>query len=308
MRYITEIHSYQSEKRCAVTLGKFDGLHRGHQKLIDRIRMYASEDVESVVCAFDMGRESLLTNQERREHLSSQVDCLIVCPFIREIREMAAEDFIRKILADTLHASYIVVGTDFRFGYGKRGDASMLGRYASRYGYRLDVVEKERRGDRVISSTYVREALQEGNVELAQELLGYPYQISGVVEHGKQLGRRLGFPTMNIAPAEGKIVPRFGVYACRVQVDGRWFPGIGNVGVKPTVTENPRLLVEVFVFDFYGDAYGKEIKVAFCSFERPEQKFHSVEELKARIRADLDFGKQYFLHFSNSCAEFSEKV
>lgn len=296
MRYMTGIRSYQSEKRSAVTLGKFEGLHRGHQKLIDKVKGYASKDVESIVCAFDMGKASLLTAQEKRQRLSSQVDAMVACPFTRELREMEAEEFIRQILAETFHAAVIVVGTDFRFGYEKRGDTEMLARYAKVYGYHLDVVEKERYGGRVISSTYVREALSEGNVELANTLLGYPYQISGRVEHGKRLGRTLGFPTMNMAPGPEKIVPRFGVYACDIQVDGQCFPGIGNIGVKPTVAEEPRVLVEAFAFDYSGDAYGKEVAVEFRAFERPEQKFGSVEELKARVDADIRFGREYFSH------------
>lgn len=294
MRYITEIHSYQSEKCSAVTLGKFDGLHRGHQKLVDKIREYASEDVESIVCAFDMRRESLLTKEERKEKLSGQVDWLIDCPFTKELREMKAEDFIRKILVEKFHAVHIVVGTDFRFGYEARGDIGMLAKYAEVYGYKLDVIEKEKFGDREISSTYVKEAMAEGNVELVNNLLGYRYQMSGVVEHGKQLGRTLGFPTMNVAPEPGKIMPRFGVYACNIRIDGRQYHGIGNVGIKPTVAKEPRLLVEVFVFDFEDDAYGKMITVEFCAFERPETKFHSVEELKARVDADIEYGRRYF--------------
>lgn len=299
MRYMTEIYSYQGKKRSAVTLGKFEGLHRGHQKLIDQVRKYESKDVESIVCAFDMGKASLLTAREKRERLESQVDTMIACPFTRELREMEAEEFIRQILAKQFQAAYIVVGTDFRFGHEKRGDVDMLAKYAKTYGYHLDVVEKERYENRVISSTYVREALSEGNIELANTLLGYTYQISGRVEHGKRLGRTLGFPTMNVPPEPGKILPRFGVYACRIQVDAQWYPGIGNVGVKPTVTEEDKALIEAFAFDFAGDVYGKKVTVEFRTFERPEQKFGSVEELKARVDADICFGRKYFSTISS---------
>ena len=148
MRYYTDINSYQETEKTAVTLGKFDSLHRGHQKLISRVRDCAEkEKLKSVVFAFDMKKETLLTNKERRQHLEEQVDCMIQCPFTKEIREMEAETFIEKILVDTLHASHIVVGTDFYFGHGKRGDAGMLAELAPNYGYRLDVVEKELYGD-----------------------------------------------------------------------------------------------------------------------------------------------------------------
>lgn len=295
MQYYTDMNSYQGNKKTAVTLGKFDSLHRGHQKLISQIQKFAQEQhLKSIVFAFDMKRESLLTREERRIHLESQVDCLIQCPFTREIKEMEAEVFIKDILIKKLHASYIVVGTDFRFGHGKRGDVSMLAEYATIYNYQLEVLDKERYGSREISSTYIREALTAGKIELANQLLGYPYQMSGIVEHGRRLGRTLGFPTMNIAPSDGKIMPRFGVYTCRVLIDGCWLDGIGNVGIKPTVTEQHRLLVEVFVFGYAGDAYGKEITVVFCTFERPEMKFGSVEELKAQVDSDIAFGEKYF--------------
>ena len=295
MQYYTDINSYEGLERTAVTLGKFDSLHRGHQKLIQSVQEFAhKEQVKSVVFAFDINKETLLTNKERREHLETCVDCMIQCPFTRDIREMEPEVFIEKILTEKLHAAYVVVGTDFHFGYKKRGDVKMLAQFASKYNYQLNVLDKELFQDREISSTYVREALKGGQVELANQLLGYPYHMSGVVKHGKRLGRTLGFPTMNIVPEDRKIFPRFGVYACRVWMDGKCFHGIGNVGVKPTVTDEMRPLLEVFAFDYKGDAYGKNITVQFCVFERPEEKFNSVEELKRQIDEDVIFGKEYF--------------
>lgn len=294
MQYITEINSYKNEKKSAVTLGKFDALHRGHQKLIDKICEYADENTVSIVCAFDMGKQVLLTGEEKKNLLEEQVDYLISCPFTKELREMEAEEFIEEILVERFHATHIVVGTDFHFGHGKRGDAHMLAEYAEQYGYRVDVIEKERYQGEIISSTYVRDALAEGNIELVQALLGYSYQISGEVRHGRQLGRRLGFPTMNLMADEHKILPRFGVYTCRVRVDGTWYDGIGNVGIKPTVADGQKPLVEVFAFGFDGDVYGKTVDAEFCTFLRPEMKFHSVEELKKQVDADIERGKQYF--------------
>lgn len=294
MQYITEINSYKNEKKSAVTLGKFDALHRGHQKLIDKICEYADENTVSIVCAFDMGKQVLLTGEEKKNLLEEQVDYLISCPFTKELREMEAEEFIEEILVERFHATHIVVGTDFHFGHGKRGDAHMLAEYAEQYGYRVDVIEKERYQGEIISSTYVREALAEGNIELVQALLGYSYQISGEVGHGRQLGRRLGFPTMNLMADEHKILPRFGVYTCRVRVDGIWYDGIGNVGIKPTVADGQKPLVEVFAFGLDGDVYGKTVDAEFCTFLRPEMKFHSVEELKKQVDADIERGKQYF--------------
>lgn len=292
MQYITGIDAHQWTKPTAVTLGKFDGLHRGHQTLVDKICGYADSTCESVVCAFDMDRESIMTKRERREMLEEKVDYLVEYPFTAELRDMEAEVFIREILSEKLHAAHIVVGSDFCFGHGKRGNVTMLAQYAKQYGYTLDVIEKKKLGDRVISSTYVKEALTEGNVKLAEELLGYPYRMTGVVQHGQQLGRTLGFPTMNIEPEERKILPRFGVYACRVEIDGIWYRGVGNAGIKPTVTNERRRLMEVYVYDYSGDAYGKEITVEFVRFQRPETKFGSVEELRAQVMRDMKEGRE----------------
>ena len=207
--------------------------------------------------------------------------------------EMEAEKFIEEILYKKLHASHIVVGTDFNFGHEKRGNHQMLEKYAAKYGYTVDVVEKAYYKDREISSTYIRELLLDGNIPLANKLLGYPYEITSVVEHGQQLGRTLGFPTMNLAPQEKKILPKYGVYACRVLVDGVWYGGVGNAGVKPTVAQEKRRLFEVYVYGYEGDAYGKTASVQILEFERPETKFHSVEELKDRVMKDMRYGEEY---------------
>ncbi len=294
MNYITGIENYHGTKKTAVTIGKFDGLHRGHQKLVDRIRGYASDECDSVLCAFDMHRDAIMTNRERREHLDGKIDWLIDCPFTEQLRNMEAEDFIRDILFGKLNAAHVVVGNDFVFGHEKRGSVAMLEKYAAEYGYTVDVVEKERYQDMIISSTYIRDALAQGDVQLAERLLGYPYELTGPVRHGKQLGRTLGFPTMNIEPEAQKILPRYGVYACRVKIDGKWYNGVGNAGVKPTVTDERRRLFEVYVYEYEGDAYGKEVTAQFCGFERPEVKFGSVEELKEHVMRDMQYGIEFF--------------
>lgn len=295
MEYYTDINSYQGNDRTAVTLGKFDSLHKGHQKLVAAVQDCAGkEGLKSVVFAFDMKKSGLLTNKERRQKLEGRADCLIQCPFTDYIREMEAEAFIKDILAEKLRAAHIVVGTDFRFGHSKKGDVHMLSDFAKTFHYEVEVIHKAMYGDRAISSTYVREALKDGNLELAAALLGYPYRLTGIVEHGRKLGRRLGFPTMNVSPEKRKLLPRHGVYTCRVRMEDRLCQGISNVGIKPTVTSEKRAIAEVYVFDYEGDAYGKEIAVELCSFVRPEVKFHSVEELKQQVDLDIAKGRQYF--------------
>lgn len=304
MQYIKGLNEFCDESGTAITLGKFDGIHHGHEKLIEKVEECARKDgLKSVVCAFDMlsfpgkraqGRSILMTKQERKLWLDGRVDYLVDCPFTKEFSCVAAEDFIKDVLMGLFHASYIIVGTDFSFGHQKRGDIHMLKEYESVYGYQLIVIDKERYHDREISSTYIREVLREGDMELVNTLLGYPYRIIGTVEHGRQLGRTLGFPTLNVAPDPDKLLPPNGVYLATVGVDGKFYEGIANVGVKPTVTDENRMLVEAYLFDYEGDAYGKEVTIRLHQFCRPEKKFESVESMKACIDSDIGWGKMYF--------------
>lgn len=307
MDYIKEFESYQSEQPSAITLGKFDGLHRGHQKLIHKICEYKKEyGVTSIVFAFNMipffekqgiVRRGIMTNEERRERLENTVDVLVECPFDEKVSHIPAEDFIEKVLVGIFHAKYIVVGTDFHFGYQKRGDVHMLAEYAEKYGYELTIVEKEMYGEREISSTYIKEELLKGNIEAVNEMLGYSYMIHGTVEYGKQLGRKLGFPTMNVHPSDEKLLPPKGVYMDSILIDGTWYHGIGNIGVKPTVTEEKRMLVETYLFEYNGNAYGKNVRIELHRFKRPEQKFASVDEMKEQVGHDISYAKEYFKNF-----------
>ena len=307
MQYIKGMESYRSPYDTAITLGKFDGLHRGHQILIERVKQYMGRKTKSVVFSFDMvpfcrekglKRRNLMTNEEKYLHLDGQIDCLIEYPFDEKIAKMEAEDFIKDILIGKFHAKYVVVGTDFHFGHNKRGDIHMLKEYSEVYGYHLDVIEKKQYHGRDISSTFIKEEVEKGNMELAEELLGYPYTIAGRVKHGQKLGRELGFPTMNVVPFEEKMLPPNGVYVSTVLIDGKEYKGIGNIGCKPTVSDENKVDVETFLFDYDGDAYGKRIEVRLHSFVRHEQKFTNVNELKKRVEKDIETGKKYF---ENKC-------
>ena len=294
MQYIKGLDAFDGRNQTAVTLGKFDGLHRGHQKLLNRIMKYAQkEDCDSVVCAFDMDRDCLMTNEERRAFLEDKVDYLIEIPFTREMMEMEAEKFIEEILYKKLHASHIVVGTDFNFGHEKRGNHQMLEKYAAKYGYTVDVVEKAYYKDREISSTYIREALEKGEMELAKDLLGYPYFVSGEVLHGRHMGGRLLFPTTNLIPTTRKLLPPNGVYVSRTHLeDGRILGGMTNIGYKPTVGEKFRG-VETYLYDVDEDLYGADIRVALLHFIRPERKFESLDALREQMEKDIAYGKEF---------------
>lgn len=304
MRYVKWLSHYTDSRESAVTFGKFDGLHLGHQKLIQKVQELKREKhVISLVCAFDMRplwranhlhKERLMTGRERIHHLDGEVDYLLECPFTEKFRNITAENFIKDVICNRFHAKYVVVGTDFHFGKDQGGDIHMLEEYSEKYGYELVVVDKEEYNGHVISSTYIRDVLKQGNVSLTNYLLGYPFEINGRVERGRQLGRNLGFPTLNVAWPEYKLVPPKGVYISEITLDGIKYAGISNIGVRPTVAKDNKVVLESFLFHFGEDAYGKKVKVELLKFTRPEQKFNSVEEMKACVDRDILYAKKYF--------------
>lgn len=288
------------QPKSAITLGKFDGFHRGHQKLLEQVMNYERENpetIKSVVFAFDMNdyrkshhipNEQLMLPEERRAFLEDKVSSFVEYTFDEKIRTMTAEKFISKILVEQYRAEYVVVGRDFRFGYQAQGDVSTLKRYEDIYQYKVIDIEKETQNGHEISSTYIKEELMRGHVRAVNEMLGYTYSISGEVVHGKCLGRTIGFPTMNIIPQVDKALLKKGVYLVEVELDGSRHKGIANLGNKPTVNENGQILIETFVFDYSGDAYGEEICVDFLEFMREETKFNDVTELKEQINKDME--------------------
>ena len=276
-------------------MGKFDGLHRGHQKLIKRTMGYQRQGYKSTVFTLDFGRkEMLLTGEERREILEKKgVSYLIDCPFLPEVASMEPEDFIQSVLVDKLHAKKIVVGEDFHFGHNRKGDARLLKELEHIYEYEAEIVRKEKEGDREISSTYIREEIAKGNMEAAGRLLGYPYFVSGEVLHGRHIGSRLLVPTTNLVPTTRKLLPPNGVYISRTLVNGREYGGITNIGYKPTVGEKFRG-VETYMFDFDEDLYGCDITVQLLKFLRPEKKFDSIDLLREQMKQDIGVGRSFF--------------
>ena len=301
MNYVTGNTHFHMEGPCAVSLGKFDGVHRGHQKLLRHVLSGKDQGLAAVIFTFEknptrmlsgLSGQNIVTNEERRRLLEDAgVDYLLECPFVPEISLMEAETFIKEILVEQLHAAFVAVGEDFRFGHQRRGDFRTLEHMGKRYGFQVEVVEKEKSHNRDISSTYVREALHEGNIPLANELLGYRYFVSGEVLHGRQIGRTLGLPTTNLLPPPDKLLPPNGVYLTRTLLDEEEYYGITNIGYKPTVGGETQKGVETFLFGYEGDLYGRFLNVEFLEYERPEQKFKSLEELKARILSDVHWGK-----------------
>lgn len=278
--------------QTAVTIGKFDGFHLGHQRLLAEVLKEAKNGMASCVISFstavDSGRNAIYTKEEQRKICESLgIDVLAEYPLDEYMREMTAEQFVSEILCAKLQAKVVVAGEDFRFGKGRAGDVMLLRKLEEKYGYRTICVPKVTEEEVRISSTGIRELLSAGMVAEANMLLGRPYAVFGEVMHGKKLGRTLGFPTMNLVPPTEKLLPVYGVYVTRTKVDGQWFDGITNIGLRPTVDSDKRVSVETHLFDYEGDLYGKQVEVQFLEFLRPERKFADVEQLKSAMHEDF---------------------
>jgi riboflavin kinase/FMN adenylyltransferase len=273
-------------KNSAVSLGKFDGIHRGHRLLLEHI--LAEETLHPTVFTFQgILSGSRIYSEKEQSALLAQIgmEREILFPFCEETKSMLPEQFIREILQQKMDAKLICVGEDFRFGKGRQGDVSLLSRLSGECGYRLVVLPKMKWQDEVISSTRIRKNLQEGRLDEANALLGEDYFVLGEVVHGNALGRTVGMPTANIVPPQDKLLPCFGVYATTIKVDENCYKGVTNVGVKPTVGAD-RPTVETTLFDFEGDLYGKEIQVTFRDFLRTEKKFDTLQQLQEQMKRD----------------------
>ena len=297
MQYIKGITQYHSKKRAALTLGKFDGLHRGHHKLIEQINLYTrqQQEVNRVLVAFDIDWEMLLTAEERNARLQGQVDALLLCSFTEEMRTKKAEAFIKEIIVERLQAVYLVVGNNFRFGHQRVGTPEMLKEYGGYYGFQVEIVTPEMDGGEVISSSRIRKELEKGEMPSVNRLLGYDYSLEGIVTYGRQLGRTLGFPTLNIVPPTLKKLPPFGVYACLVEIKGEWQVGICNLGIRPTIEEGLAVLAEAHLLDYHDDAYESPARICLQDFLRPEMIFSSVVELKEQIDKDVQQVREKYI-------------
>lgn len=306
MKYIRQSMTFEIQEPTVLSLGKFDGIHRGHELLLECMAEKKQDhpELKAVVFTFDIpprkqiqniSAQVLTTRTEKKQLFQKMgIDYVIECPFTQEIMCMEPEEFIRKI-AINLHVKYMVVGTDFRFGYKRRGDYRMLMEYAEKYGYRVEVLNKIQEHGRDISSTFVREEIASGNIEKANELLGYEFFVEGEVLHGKKLGKAvLGIPTINLIPPADKLLPPFGVYVTETKWKGRRYPGITNVGCKPTIQgENP-VGVETHLFDFTEDLYGEQVRISFLKHVRKERKFESLDALIVQMEQDIQYGRVYF--------------
>ena len=289
-----------------IALGFFDGVHVGHQALL----RCARERADQLGCsasaltfaphpnALIFGEKTPLINtlEERRSLMTEAcgMDEMLVLPFDRAFMEMDWRDFVKTVLVERFEAVHLVCGFDYTFGHRGLGDAQNLQTLCKELGLGCDVVDKVERLGAEVSSSRIRELLEQGKPEEANALLGRAHFVSGTVVHGKKLGRVLGFPTANLPLGEELVNPARGVYIARVLCEGTAYEAVTNVGSRPTVGVSTQITLESHLLDFAGDLYGKVIKVEFLKFLRPEMKFASVEELTAAIRQDADSARKFF--------------
>ncbi len=310
---------------CALAIGNFDGVHLGHQALLSRLRDAATRlNLDAAVMSFEphpraffaqmMGDISKAPTRiaNLRDNLNSLndagVDRVIVEHFNAHFAALSPQDFIKKILVDGLHVKWLLVGEDFRYGAKRAGDINMLIEAGKQFGFEVETLAAVHDKGVRISSSAVRAALAAGDFSEAQSLLGRHYFISGHVVHGQKLGRTLGFPTLNLRVAHHRPAVQ-GIFV--VQVHGlaaHALPGVASIGVRPTVDDNGRVLLETHVFDYSGDAYGKLIQVEFLKKLRDEEKYVDLATLTAQIARDADQARAFFRDRSMACEPATSRI
>lgn len=303
MRTIRGTTDFKIEEGTAVAIGKFDGLHLGHRKLLQEILKQKEDGLKAAVFTFDPSPEvffgmnpsrELSTNEEKRELFRELgIDILVEFPFNKETAATSPEDFVIDILCGRMNAKFVAAGTDLSFGAKGKGNFALMSSLARHLGFEARKIDKIERNGKVISSTLIRSLVEEGNMEEAAACLGAPYRITGKIVHGRALGRRIGIPTLNQLPPSDKLLPPFGVYYSEVRADGRIFKGMTNIGTKPTVTKESKVTVETYLYNFSGDLYGETAEVGLLTFRRPEKQFSGIDELKSTMEEDIRAGAVY---------------
>lgn len=301
MNVYRDIGDFKGVRYAIVTVGTFDGLHIGHQKIVRRMAELAVDhNGDTVVVTFsphprlvlEAGNSNLkfITTEEKKYELleAMGIEHLLILPFTKAFAAMKADDFIQDYLVGKLGVKKLVVGYDHHFGNKREGNFDHLFRQGILYGFGVEEIEAQYIDDIAVSSTQVRNALTEGNLRLANRMLGYDYSITGRVVEGNRIGRTIGFPTANIEVEDRyKLIAAGGVYACRVKIDGRVYKGMGNIGTRPTIAKHD-FATEVHIFNFDKDIYGKTITIYFVDRIRDEKKFGGLEELRKQLETDRE--------------------
>lgn len=304
MKLIKDTTDFYIEENTAVAIGKFDGVHLGHKKLLEHIVEAKKEGLKAAVFTFTpspgvyFSKKSIpeITTKEEKRTLFEKmgVDYLVEYPFDKKAAGILPEEFVKNILLKQMSAKLVVAGEDLSFGYKGMGNVALLEKISKEEGFLTNIIKKICFEDKVISSTYVRDMIKEGNMELVKTLMGEPYFVEGTVKTGNQLGRTMGMPTINLLPDKDKLLPPKGVYFSTVEYGGKQYKGVTNIGKKPTVSTDEQIGVETYIYDFEKTIYGEAVKVSLYHYERPEQKFEDLEQLKAAIAKNIAQGKEYF--------------
>ena len=298
MTSFNNIDEFNSTDYTILTIGTFDGVHLGHQKVLERLTKEAKNNnlKSTVLTFFPHPRTVLNPNKplklinsvnERTDLLSkSKIDNLIIHPFDKSFSELDPEKYVLEILVKKLKAKIILIGYDHKFGKNRTADINDLKVYGEKYGFKVIEIKAEEISNIAISSTKIRKAISEGDISTAKEYLGYDVSLSGRIVHGKSIGRTIGFPTANVEVNEGyKLLPKNGVYLIQSIINKKQVFGMMNIGVKPTLIESSKT-IEINFFDFEGDLYDKNIRVDIKQFIRDEVRFESLELLKSQIQKD----------------------
>ena len=296
-------------KQPVLALGNFDGVHRGHQKILERLRRVAVErGSTSVVMTFDphpprivrpdKAPPLLMTKAQKLEAIATAgVQGAAIVRFTVELSRWEPETFVRAVLVDWLHVSEVWVGANFLFGHDRAGNFSLLRVLGARYGFKAEKIDPVRYKDFVVSSTRIRRLVSEGRVDEAGALLGHHYFLDGTIVRGDQRGRTIGFPTANLC-TDNELLPPHGVYATTARIAGIVHPSVTNIGTRPTVDTSGRTVVETHVFDFDRDLYGQTVRISFVQRLRDERAFASLDELRAQIEADCQRARVLFHRLS----------
>jgi riboflavin kinase/FMN adenylyltransferase len=312
MRVIRSLSSETTFNQPILTLGTYDGVHLGHQAILKKLIQRAKlENKESVLFTFHPHPRMVLNPEAHGVRLIDTIeeklvklealglDTVILFPFTVDFSRLSAEEFVKQILVDTIQISEIHIGYDHHFGKNREGSFSELLELGLKFGFEVFETSAVSISDTAISSTKIRNALLDGDISKAAHFLGRPYSITGEVIHGNKLGRTIGFPTANIQLNEDKILPKLGVYAVTVNINGQLFQGVLNIGKKPTVKQTESISAEVFIFDFDQDIYGETINVDFYTYLRGEQRFDSVNSLKLQLSKDAEMARTVLLDLAN---------
>lgn len=285
----------------AVSLGNFDGVHKGHQKLMkENIKISKEKNLRPSVLLFKENTKNILNGE--REYLTSLedkieilknlgIECFCLLEFSDKFKDLSPYEFIEEILYKKLNTKYVIVGDNYRFGKMAKGDIKTLKKYEEDFAYKTKVVDFELDEGKIINSTDIRQMVREGKIEKANKDLGHPFKMQGKVIKGAQRGRLLNFPTANLKPSFKYVTAKSGVYFTRVNIDRNIYYALTDIGTNPTF-ENKKMKIETYIMDFSKDIYGKNISIEFLEYLRPDYKFNSPEELIAQMEKDKKIGRK----------------